>query len=59
MPLSLTARLQLEGCRESVIDSEVGASSVPKSTGKLFPMICGDIFWYASFADHLFEEHSS
>jgi len=48
----------VEGGREPVIDTEVGANSVPKSTGESFAAIGGDIVRYASFADHMFEDHS-
>jgi len=41
-----------------VIDTEVGANSVPKSTGKLFAVISRDIVRYTSFADPMFEKHS-
>jgi hypothetical protein len=58
LPLGLTVRLRVEGSREAVIDTEVGANSVPKSTGEFFAAIGGDIVWYASFADDVFEEHS-
>jgi hypothetical protein len=58
LPLGLTVRLRVEGGREVVIDTKVGANSVPKSTGELFAAIGGDIVRYASFADHVFEEHS-
>jgi len=42
-----------------VSETEVGANSVPKSAGELFAAIGGNIVLYASFADHLFEEHLS
>jgi hypothetical protein len=41
-----------------VIDTDVGANSVPKSTGEFFAAFGGNIVGYASFADHVFEEHS-
>jgi len=41
-----------------VIDTEVGANSVPKSTGEFFAAIGAENVRYASFADHVFEEHS-
>jgi len=53
----LTVRLWVERGRVAVIDTEVGANSVPKSTGKLCAMICVDIVRYSSFADHMVEDH--
>jgi len=58
LPLGLTIRLRVEGGREAVIDTVVGANSVPKSTDKHFAVVGGDILRYASFADHMFEQHS-
>ena len=56
-PLVLPIHLRVAGSPEAVFDTEVRASSVPKSTGKLGAMISGDIVRYASFADHLFEDY--
>jgi hypothetical protein len=58
LPGGLTVRLRVEFGREEVINTEVGANSVPKLVGRLFATIGGDIISYASFADHMFEEHS-
>jgi hypothetical protein len=58
LPFGLTVHLRVEGGQEAVIDTEVGANSVPKSTGEFFAAMGGDIVQYASFADHVFEEHS-
>jgi len=41
-----------------VIDTEVGANSVPELTAEFLAAIGGVIYRYASFADHVFEEHS-
>jgi len=43
---------------KSVTETEVGGSSVPKSTGKLFVVVGGDTVWYTMFADHVFDTHS-
>jgi hypothetical protein len=43
LSLDLTVRLRVDGGRQAVIDIEAGTNSVPKSTGKLFPAIGGDI----------------
>jgi hypothetical protein len=58
LPLGLTDHLWVEGGRDALIDTEVGANSVPKSTGEFIAAIGGDIDRYASFADHKLEEHS-
>jgi hypothetical protein len=42
LPVGFTLRLRVEGIQEVVIDTEVGANSVPKVTGKLFAAIGGD-----------------
>jgi hypothetical protein len=58
LPFGLTFCVRVDGNREAVIDTEVGANSVPKSAGKLFPAIFGNIVQYPLFADYLFEEDS-
>jgi hypothetical protein len=58
LPLSLTVRLWVECGPQAVIDTEVGAKSVPKYTGKLFAASDGDIYLYALLVDHMFKEHS-
>jgi len=56
LPLSVTVHLRAACCVETVIDMEVGANYVLKSTGKLFAGIGGDIGGYTTFADHVFEK---
>lgn len=52
----MTIHLQVERRRESVIDTEVEANSVPILTGGPFAAIVGDIIVYTTFADHEFEK---
>jgi hypothetical protein len=58
LPLGLTVHLRVEGGREAVIETQVGANSVPKSAAELFAAIGGDIVQFSSFSDHVFEVHS-
>jgi hypothetical protein len=58
LPFSLTVRLPVEGGQEAVIDTQVGANSVPKPTGEFYAAMGGVIAWYDSYPDHVFEEYS-
>jgi len=44
--LGLTVPLRVEGSHVAEIDTDLGAYTVPKLTGKLFAAIGGDIVWY-------------
>jgi len=57
LPLGLTIHLRVDDGQQGVIDTAVGAKSVPKLIGKFFAMIGGDIVPYASFTDHMLEEN--
>jgi len=55
--LGLTVCLRVQSGRESVMETEVGTNDVPKSTGKLFAAIGGDIGWYMALVDHVLKQH--
>ena len=40
-----------------MIETDVEANSVPKSSGELLTTIVGDDVWYTSIAEHLSEKH--